>query len=55
MGNDIVHYPDPLAFRPERFIDPATNVSVGLDPKDYVFSFGRRYRPCYAALVFGVT
>lgn len=43
MGNDANYYSDADAFRPERFIDPATGLSTGLDPKDYIFSFGRRY------------
>ncbi|EPT01022.1 hypothetical protein FOMPIDRAFT_1121512 [Fomitopsis schrenkii] len=45
MGNDANYYSDADAFRPERFIDPATGLSTGLDPKDYIFSFGRRACP----------
>ena len=50
MGNDPDYYSDPDTFRPERFVEPATGLSAGLDPKDYVFSFGRRYSLCHAAM-----
>ncbi|KAG9247444.1 cytochrome P450 [Calycina marina] len=37
-------YPDPMAFRPERFIDTATHKSEP-DPRNFVFGFGRRVCP----------
>ncbi|KZT70836.1 cytochrome P450 [Daedalea quercina L-15889] len=38
-------YADPDEFNPGRFIDPASGKSAGVDPRDYIFSFGRRECP----------
>jgi len=36
-------YPDPHAFRPERYLDPVTpELERKRNPKNYVFGFGRR-------------
>ncbi|KAG2140991.1 cytochrome P450 [Suillus clintonianus] len=41
MSRDKEMYPDPLEFRPERFLGP----SPQLDPRKFVFGFGRRACP----------
>ncbi|KAG2140996.1 cytochrome P450 [Suillus clintonianus] len=41
MSRDKEMYPDPLEFRPERFLGP----SPQLDPHKFVFGFGRRSCP----------
>ncbi|KAG1742796.1 cytochrome P450 [Suillus paluster] len=41
MSRDKETYPDPLEFRPERFLGP----SPQLDPHKFVFGFGRRVCP----------
>ena len=43
MAHDPSHYPNPDEFYPERFekMDKAT--ADLLDPRNYVFGFGRRY------------
>ncbi|KAG2358710.1 cytochrome P450 [Suillus spraguei] len=41
MSQDKEMYPDPLEFRPERFLGP----SPQLDPRKFVFGFGRRSCP----------
>jgi hypothetical protein len=39
-------YPDPFAFKPERFSDHETNTLAGInDIPDAAFGFGRRYIP----------
>ena len=39
-------YPEPEAFRPERFLVPADEQTEKLcDPRNYVFGFGRRRCP----------
>ncbi|KAH9933430.1 cytochrome P450 monooxygenase [Fomitopsis serialis] len=45
MAHDANHYTDPDTFNPDRFIDPATGKHAGLDPREYIFSFGRRACP----------
>ncbi|KAH9933452.1 cytochrome P450 monooxygenase [Fomitopsis serialis] len=45
MAHDANHYTDPDTFNPDRFIDPATGKHTGLDPREYIFSFGRRVCP----------
>lgn len=41
MSRDKGMYPDPLEFRPERFLGP----SPQLDPRKFIFGFGRRRCP----------
>ncbi|KAG2368438.1 cytochrome P450 [Suillus spraguei] len=41
MSQDKAMYPDPLEFRPERFLGP----SPQLDPRRFAFGFGRRTCP----------
>ncbi|KAG2147440.1 cytochrome P450 [Suillus bovinus] len=41
MSRDKTMYPDPLEFRPERFLGP----SPQLDPRKFIFGFGRRRCP----------
>ena len=36
-------FPDPLEFRPERFIREGKYDAGPRDPMDYAFGFGRRY------------
>lgn len=39
-------YPEPDAFKPERFLEPrSAEVTQRMDPKNYVFGFGRRLVP----------
>lgn len=39
MCRDPKVYPDPLEFRPQRFLDPENRQQ---DPRQIVFGFGRR-------------
>jgi cytochrome P450 len=41
ITRDEEMYPDPLEFRPERFLGPSPQV----DPHKFVFGFGRRACP----------
>lgn len=43
MSRDSALYPDPEAFRPERFEGLDADATSLLDPRKYVFGFGRRY------------
>ncbi|KAH9836267.1 cytochrome P450 monooxygenase [Rhodofomes roseus] len=45
MGRDSNYYKDPDTFNPDRFIDPKPGSLVELDPREYIFSFGRRICP----------
>ncbi|OSX66494.1 hypothetical protein POSPLADRAFT_1053131 [Postia placenta MAD-698-R-SB12] len=45
MSRDSALYPDPEAFRPERFEGLDANATSLLDPRKYVFGFGRRICP----------
>ncbi|TFY55676.1 hypothetical protein EVJ58_g8105 [Rhodofomes roseus] len=45
MGRDSNYYKDPDTFNPERFIAPKPGSLVELDPREYIFSFGRRICP----------
>lgn len=45
MSQDEQFYPDPEAFRPERFL-VASGQAEAMDPKIFVFGFGRRYVSC---------
>ena len=42
--HDPAVYPDPMTFRPERFIETPTH-SPERDPRDFIFGFGRRVCP----------
>jgi cytochrome P450 len=48
-GRGILHdpalYPDPFAFRPERFLNPEASKEVNLDPRRFAFGYGRRVCP----------
>ena len=44
MSRDPAEYPDPDAFRPDRFLG-TDNSKPPRDPVDYVFGFGRRICP----------
>lgn len=41
--HDPATYPEPLKFKPERFLEPMT--SVPKPPSDLIFGFGRRACP----------
>lgn len=41
MTHDETKYPDPMAFKPERFINP--DGSLNDDDRIMAFGFGRRY------------
>ena len=41
MGLDPDMYPDPHSFLPERFL-PSEGKEIPLDPRLFVFGFGRR-------------
>ncbi|KLO07689.1 cytochrome P450 [Schizopora paradoxa] len=43
MSQDPVHYPDPLSFKPERWMPGETKEGVpSVRPQEYIFGFGRR-------------
>jgi len=42
--HDPAVYPDPMSFRPERFLDTPTH-KAELDPRNFIFGFGRRICP----------
>lgn len=43
MSQDANRYPDPLSFKPERWIPGEASIAVpALRPQEYVFGFGRR-------------
>lgn len=42
MSRDSSIYPDPEAFRPERFEEMGPDTLKAADPKKYIFGFGRR-------------
>ena len=43
MSRDEEMYPDPDQFKPERFMNLSHEEAAEIDPKNYVFGFGRRY------------
>ncbi|KAI0628180.1 cytochrome P450 [Trametes polyzona] len=45
ISRDPAVYPDPEAFRPERFLDGDKPSSGARDPYSYIFGFGRRICP----------
>jgi len=46
MSQDANRYPDPLSFKPERWIPGEASIAVpALRPQEYVFGFGRRVCP----------
>lgn len=45
MMHDPEHYPDPDAFRPERFYGLSSDEAKRLDPRNIVFGYGRRFVP----------
>lgn len=48
IAHDDAHYPDPYEFYPERFENLEKETWDRLDPKNYVFGFGRRLCPARA-------
>ena len=42
MTRDASMYPDPEAFRPERFLEMDASTAAKADPRNMVFGFGRR-------------
>ena len=45
MLHDPEIYPDPMTFRPERFLDLPADKKKKIDPRNFVFGFGRRICP----------
>ncbi|TCD66224.1 hypothetical protein EIP91_001627 [Steccherinum ochraceum] len=46
MTRDVDDYPDPEAFKPERYLDPHGDISPAVrDPAPLIFGFGRRICP----------
>ena len=51
MTRDPIKYKDPEEFKPERFLEPCTaEVAQRMDPRNYVFGFGRRSVPMEISL-----
>lgn len=51
--HDEKTYPNPSAFRPERFEDRKRNLELGINPlPEVVFGYGRRYVLVSGAKVF---
>ncbi len=42
MGRDPNHFPDPLAFKPERFLDASENGGVEIGTANLPFQYGPR-------------
>ncbi len=42
MGRDPAHFPDPLSFKPERFLDVSENGGVEIGTGNLPFQFGPR-------------
>ena len=43
LSRDAVSYPDPEAFKPERFLKNGMLHAEGKDPAEFTFGFGRRW------------
>lgn len=48
MLHDAEVYPDPMSFNPERFANLSKEESKAVDPRNFMFGFGRRI--CVGAL-----
>lgn len=40
--HDVNEYPDPMAFKPERYLSEDGNLDFSVDPRNVAFGFGRR-------------
>ena len=45
MSRDSSLYPEPNAFKPDRFLNLDPDTRAAMDPRNYVFGFGRRICP----------